>query len=166
MFSFEGAGDKRIPVVMRSWETPVPIPNTTVKTRSAEDTWLETTRENRWLPDSILLYIKALRASAPLILNSSAVEQPAVNRWVVGSSPTWGVKWPGGQAVKTRPFHGCNRGSIPRRVIFFSLIWRHSQVVRQRSATPLSIGSNPIGASFITTLNGLFFYFYKQNSDI
>ena len=141
-------------MVMRLWETPVPIPNTTVKTQSAEDTWLETTRENRWLPDS------------RMILNSSAVEQPAVNRWVVGSSPTWGVKWPGGQAVKTRPFHGCNRGSIPRRVIFFSLIWRHSQVVRQRSATPLSIGSNPIGASFITTLNGLFFYFYKQNSDI
>ena len=82
-------------VAMRSWETPVPIPNTTVKTRSAEDTWLETTRENRWLPDSILLYIKALRASAPLILNSSAVEQPAVNRWVVGSSPTWGVSFRG-----------------------------------------------------------------------
>ena len=26
---------------------PVPIPNTEVKLRSAEDTWLETTRENR-----------------------------------------------------------------------------------------------------------------------
>ena len=26
---------------------PVPIPNTVVKLRSAEDTWLETTRENR-----------------------------------------------------------------------------------------------------------------------
>ena len=24
--------------------------------------------------------------------------------------------WPVGQAVKTRPFHGCNMGSIPVRV--------------------------------------------------
>ena len=29
---------------------PVPIPNTEVKLRSAEDTWLETTWENRWVP--------------------------------------------------------------------------------------------------------------------
>ena len=67
-----------------------------------------------------------------IILDSSAVEHPAVNRRVVGSNPTRGVilrngkekkeieihwLWPGGQAVKTRPFHGWNRGSIPRRVI-------------------------------------------------
>ena len=38
-----------------------------------------------------------------------------------------------GQAVKTSPFHGGNTGSIP-----VGVIWRHSQVVRQRSATPLS----------------------------
>lgn len=61
------------------WDTPVPIPNTKVKTQSADDTWLETARESRWLPES------------RIILDSSVVEQPAVNRWVVGSSPTRGA---------------------------------------------------------------------------
>ena len=39
------------PVVIRRGEIPVPIPNTTVKPFSAESTLLETTREDRWLPD-------------------------------------------------------------------------------------------------------------------
>ena len=38
-------------VAMRLMETPVPIPNTMVKHLSADDTWLETARESRWLPD-------------------------------------------------------------------------------------------------------------------
>ena len=38
-------------VVMRFGETPVPIPNTMVKTDAADNTWLETAREDRWLPD-------------------------------------------------------------------------------------------------------------------
>ena len=38
-------------VAMRPGETPVPIPNTMVKTRPAENTLLETAREDRWLPD-------------------------------------------------------------------------------------------------------------------
>ena len=33
------------------WETPVPIPNTTVKTQAADGTALETVRESRWPPD-------------------------------------------------------------------------------------------------------------------
>ena len=42
------------------------------------------------------------------------VEHSAVNRVVVGSSPTRGVViWLRGQAVKTSPFHGGNTGSIP-----------------------------------------------------
>ena len=49
------------------------------------------------------------------------VEHSAVNRVVVGSSPTRGVFlstlinniWLRGQAVKTSPFHGGNTGSIP-----------------------------------------------------
>ena len=42
------------------------------------------------------------------------VEHSAVNRVVVGSSPTRGVFLrPHGQAVKTSPFHGGNTGSIP-----------------------------------------------------
>ena len=61
-------------------------------------------------------------------------EHPAVNRRVAGSSPARGVFiWSVGQGVKTPPFHGGNAGSNPARII-----WRHSQVVRQRSATPLS----------------------------
>ena len=36
---------------MRLWETPVPIPNTTVKTQAADGTALETVWKSRWLPD-------------------------------------------------------------------------------------------------------------------
>ena len=57
------------------------------------------------------------------------VEHSAVNRVVVGSSPTRGAFLaltmlngsrtvrPHGQAVKTSPFHGGNTGSIPVGVI-------------------------------------------------
>ena len=38
-------------VAMRLWETPVPIPNTTVKTQAADGTALETVWESRWPPD-------------------------------------------------------------------------------------------------------------------
>ena len=56
-----------------------------------------------------------------IFLNSSAVEHSAVNRTVAGSNPAWGVfLWLVGQVVKTRPFHGCNRGSNPLRVIFLA----------------------------------------------
>ena len=37
---------------MRLGETPVPIPNTTVKTQTADGTMLETAWESRWLPNS------------------------------------------------------------------------------------------------------------------
>ena len=36
---------------MRTGETPVPIPNTTVKTQAADGTALETMWESRWAPD-------------------------------------------------------------------------------------------------------------------
>ena len=65
-----------------------------------------------------------LRVSS-IFLDSSMVEHSAVNRVVVGSSPTRGVQarskpdaiWLHGQAVKTSPFHGGNTGSIPVGVI-------------------------------------------------
>ena len=38
-------------VAMRLRVTPVPIPNTMVKTQAADGTMLETVWENRWLPD-------------------------------------------------------------------------------------------------------------------
>ena len=57
---------------------PVPIPNTEVKPQHADGTWLETARESRSLPHFIFL-------------SSSMAEHSAVNRNVVGSSPTWGA---------------------------------------------------------------------------
>ena len=95
-----------------------------------------------------------------IFLDSSMVEHSAVNRVVVGSSPTRGVVRTNmiyhtegklvllaclirlhGQAVKTPPFHGGIRGSNPLGVIFvliyeYNKIWRHSQVVRRGTATP------------------------------
>ena len=87
-----------------------------------------------------------------IFLDSSMVEHSAVNRVVVGSSPTRGVflsdtlDTPSGdntrlhgQAVKTSPFHGGNAGSIPagvtkqiltRKVAYLSdffLLNRHSK---------------------------------------
>ena len=59
-------------------DPPVPIPNTEVKPLCADGTWLETARESRSLPD-------------PIFLSSSMAEHSAVNRRVVGSSPTWGA---------------------------------------------------------------------------
>ena len=38
-------------VAMRLGDTPVPIPNTMVKTQAADDTALETVWESRWPPD-------------------------------------------------------------------------------------------------------------------
>ena len=43
--------DNKIPVAIRLGETPVPIPNTMVKTQEADGTMLETAWESRWLPD-------------------------------------------------------------------------------------------------------------------
>ena len=40
-----------LPVPMRPGETPVPIPNTTVKTWAADGTTLETAWESRRVPD-------------------------------------------------------------------------------------------------------------------
>ena len=42
---------KRFLVAMRLGDTPVPIPNTMVKTWSADGTMLETAWESRWMPD-------------------------------------------------------------------------------------------------------------------
>ena len=41
----------KFPVAMRPGGTPLPIPNRTVKTRTAYDTWLVTARESEWLPE-------------------------------------------------------------------------------------------------------------------
>ena len=43
--------DTIFPVAMRLGDTPVLIPNTKVKTQTADGTMLETIWESRWLPD-------------------------------------------------------------------------------------------------------------------
>ena len=56
--------------------TPVPMPNTEVKPYVAEDTLESSLGKNTKLPTFFIF------------LNSSVVEHSAVNRRVVGSSPT------------------------------------------------------------------------------
>ena len=53
LLSYQGKKDliTKFPVAMRFGDTPVPIPNTMVKTEAAEDTMLETAWESRWLPE-------------------------------------------------------------------------------------------------------------------
>ena len=67
---------------------PVPIPNTEVKLTSADNTCLETDREDRSMPTS-----KGLAQVRPFAFASLAqqVEHAAVNRRVVGSNPTGGA---------------------------------------------------------------------------
>ena len=47
----ENENSIKLPVAMRLGVTPVPIPNTMVKTQAADGTMLETAWESRWLPD-------------------------------------------------------------------------------------------------------------------
>ena len=44
----------KFPVPMRPGDTPVPIPNTMVKPRTADGTMLETAWESRWAPESLM----------------------------------------------------------------------------------------------------------------
>ena len=72
---------------------PVPIPNTEVKLTSAEDTWREAAWKNRSSPAQRI----AVPAGAAIHSYSSlaqSVEHAAVNRRVVGSSPTGGATNP------------------------------------------------------------------------
>ena len=70
-------------------DPPVPIPNTEVKPSSADGTWGESPRESRTLPGghpkSFILISAAIwcilnGANRRMILRSSMVERPAVNR--------------------------------------------------------------------------------------
>ena len=84
MFNFEdpvlktGANGGEVP--------PVSIPNTEVKLIGAEDTWLEAARENRLMPTPAVAILRSYSSLA------QSVEHAAVNRRVVGSSPTWGAR--------------------------------------------------------------------------
>ena len=61
-------------------DPPVPMPNTEVKLSSAENTWMETSWEDR----EVLAFVYS-----PI---AQSVERVTVNHDVVGSSPTWGAK--------------------------------------------------------------------------
>ena len=50
-FAVELSMAQRFLVAMRLGDTPVPIPNTMVKTQAADGTALETVWESRWLPE-------------------------------------------------------------------------------------------------------------------
>ena len=65
--------------------TPVPIPNTVVKLVYGDNTWLATAREDNSTPTP------ADRRSARYSSIAQLVEHAAVNRRVVGSSPTGGA---------------------------------------------------------------------------
>ena len=69
---------------------PVPIPNTAVKLICAENTWREAAWEDRSSPTPAARAKNALAATYSSI--AQLVEHAAVNRRVVGSSPTWGAK--------------------------------------------------------------------------
>ena len=86
-----------------------------------------------------------------IFLDSSMVEHSAVNRRVVGSSPTRGVFLYirlRGQAVKTSPFHGGNTGSIPVGVIYADV----AQLAEQLICNQQVIGSSPIIGLVLTGL--------------
>ena len=72
------------------------------------------------IPEGFIMYV-VLKVQTFYSSLAQSVEHSAVNRSVVGSSPTGGVFYGNvrlhGQAVKTPPFHGGNRGSNPLGVI-------------------------------------------------
>ena len=89
LFSFQGTIPLNAVGVFNGEGPPVPIPNTEVKLTSADNTCLETDREDRSMPTS-----KGLAQVRPFAFASLAqqVEHAAVNRRVVGSNPTGGAK--------------------------------------------------------------------------
>ena len=70
-------------------DPPVPIPNTVVKLLRADNTWLETAWKDKSAPTQA---VAANAATAPYSSLAQLVEHAAVNRRVVGSSPTGGAK--------------------------------------------------------------------------
>ena len=90
MFNFEdpvletGANGGEVP--------PVPIPNTEVKLTSVENTWLETAWEDRAVPVQTVRKLVLYGLFDVYSSLAQSVERSAVNRNVVGSSPTGGAK--------------------------------------------------------------------------
>ena len=64
---------------MRLGDTPVPIPNTKVKPRAADDTVLETVRESRWLPEPRKITKAVLIQKAAVIIKRPEIEMGGIN---------------------------------------------------------------------------------------
>ena len=62
---------------MRAGATPVLIPNTTVKTCTADGTILETVWKSRWLPD---LFIKHLQRTRKCVTLSTLMRGPVAQQ--------------------------------------------------------------------------------------
>ena len=80
------------------------------------------------------------------------VARRAHNPKVVGSSPSSAtIFWLLGQAVKTPPFHGGNRGSIPLGVtIFYNKIFVFGSIAQLGEHLPYKqgvTGSSPVGST-------------------
>ena len=88
------------------------MPNTEVKLCGAEDTWRETARENREMPllnqygrvSSLPISVFLNPASELYSSLAQLVEHAAVNRRVVGSSPTGGANWFGQIGIPYLPW--------------------------------------------------------------
>ena len=61
LFSFEGTSKEKSGDDSKE-DPPVPMPNTEVKLFHVDDTWRETARESRQLPELIFLYSSVGRA--------------------------------------------------------------------------------------------------------
>ena len=97
--------------------------------------------------ECVVFKVQGKKEAVPdIILDSSMVEHTAVNRGVVGSSPTRGVSLrvnlfcrliardtngPMVKRLRHRPFT-----AVTRVRISLGSLWRHSQAVRRGSATP------------------------------
>ena len=96
-----------------------------------------------------------------IILDSSVVEQSAVNRWVVGSSPTRGVLFIFGSLVKRLrrgPLTAETGVRFPYESSLFykSILWRHSQVAKALDCNS-TIPSSNLGVA----LKILWKYFHR-----
>ena len=81
-------------------------------------------------PSKLMLWVRLSPLHYFLLLfhSSSVVELSAVNRSVVGSSPTCGAMAPW-SSVKTPPFHGGNTGSSPVGVIQTEVKYRFCFII-------------------------------------
>ena len=90
--------------------------------------------------------------SKTLILDSSAVEHPAVNRRVVGSNPTRGVHGPLVKGLRHRPFTAVTRVRIP-----------HGSSFRRTDYCPFFIFKNKKNHLLTILLKGDFLMVIFQN---